>query len=560
MRARRRRLSVAGVLFVASLGCERTPTTTNTNGTAEPGGSPWFEDRTEGSGIDFLHTSGKQKRFWYPEILASGVLLLDYDGDGLLDVYLVQGGEIAAEGGDSPGNRLYRNLGDFRFQDVTESAGVGDRGYGMGGTVADYDGDGDTDIYVTNLGANVLYRNEGKGQFTDVTTDAGVGDANWSTSSVFFDADRDGDLDLYVVDYLRWSIATDVECFSGSGRRVYCNPNNFQASLPDVLYRNDGDGRFTDISAEAGIHQARGNGLGVVAGDFGGDDRIDLYVANDGMANQLWINQGGLKFVDEGLSSGTAFNAVGEAEAGMGIAATDVDHDGDLDLFVSHLREETNTFYLRDTDHFFEDFTNRTGLGPTSYEFTGFGLGIIDFDHDGLLDIYVANGRVNYWDPINDPNDIYAESNQLFRGVGVLKFDEVAPRGGTASPVIETSRAAAFGDLDNDGAVDVVVSNRDAKATVLHNTIGSRGHWVQLAIRDRGQYALHARVRIDAGGVSQWRRVERAYSYCGSNDPRVHCGLGSATTVDKVTVYWEDGSTSEFGPLEIDRAHVLQRN
>lgn len=558
---RARGVSAAAVLLVASFGCEeRTPTPTNRNGTPEPGGPPWFEDRTAASGIDFLHTSGK-KRFWYPEIFAGGVLLLDYDGDGLLDVYLVQGGEIAPEGGDSPGNRLYRNLGDFRFEDVTGSAGVGDRGYGMGGAIADYDGDGDPDIYVTNLGANVLYRNEGNGRFTDVTADAGVGDVNWSTSSLFFDADADGDLDLYVADYLRWSIATDVECYSGSGRRVYCNPNNFQASQPDALYRNDGNGRFTDISAAAGIHEARGNGLGVVAGDFGGDGRIDLYVANDGMANQLWINQGGLKFVDEGLSTGTAFNAVGEAEAGMGIAAADVDSDGDLDLFVSHLREETNTFYLRDTDRFFEDITNRTGLGSTSYEFTGFGLGIIDFDHDGLLDIYVANGRVNYWDPVNDPEDIYAESNQLFRGVGALRFAEVLPRGGTAGAIVETSRAAAFGDLDNDGAVDVVVGNRDAKATVLRNTAGSGGHWVQFAVLDRdGGYALHALVRIDAGGVPRWRRVERGYSYCASNDPRVHCGLGSATTVDAVTVYWNDGATSEFGPFEVDRVHVLRRN
>ena len=556
-----RSLSIAGALLAASLGCERTPTATKTNGAAELGGSLWFEDRTAGSGIDFLHTSGKQKRFWYPEIFTSGVLLLDYDGDGLLDVYLVQGGAIASEADDTPGNRLYRNLGGFRFQDVTESAGVGDKGYGMGAAAADYDGDGDADIYVTNLRANVLYRNEGNGQFTDVTTDAGVGDANWSTSSVFFDADRDGDLDLYVVDYLRWSLATDMECFSKSMRRVYCNPNNFEAPLPDILYRNDGGGRFTDVSVEAGIHRARGNGLGVVAGDFGGDDHIDLYVANDGMANQLWINQGDLKFVDDGLASGTAFNSIGKAEAGMGVAAADVDHDGDLDLFLSHLREETNTFYLREEADFFEDITNRTGLGASSYEFTGFGLGIIDFDHDGILDIYVANGRVNYWDPINDPEDIYAESNQLFRGVGKLKFEEVAPRGGTAKPIVETSRAAAFGDLDNDGAVDIVVANRNARATVLRNTAGSGSHWVQLSVRDReGSYALHAQVRIDAGGVSRWRRVERAYSYCASNDPRVHCGLGSATTVDRVTVYWGDGATSEFGPLEVDRAHVLQRN
>ena len=557
---RARGVSAAAVLLVVGLGCEeRKPTTTNRNETPEPGASPWFEDRTAASGIDFLHTSGK-KRFWYPEIFAGGVLLLDYDRDGLLDVYLVQGGEIAPEGGDSPGNRLYRNLGDFRFQDVTEAAGVGDRGYGMGAPLRTTTAT-ETPTSTSPTRANVLYRNEGNGRFTDVTADAGVGDVNWSTSSLFFDADADGDLDLYVADYLRWSIATDVECYSGSGRRVYCNPNNFQASQPDALYRNDGNGRFTDISAAAGIQEARGNGLGVVAGDFGGDGRIDLYVANDGMANQLWINQGGLKFVDEGLSTGTAFNAVGEAEAGMGIAAADVDSDGDLDLFVSHLREETNTFYLRDTDRFFEDITNRTGLGSTSYEFTGFGLGIIDFDHDGLLDIYVANGRVNYWDPVNDPEDIYAESNQLFRGVGALRFAEVQPRGGTARPIVETSRAAAFGDLDNDGAVDVVVGNRDAKATVLRNTIGSGGHWVQFAVRDRdGGYALHARVRIDAGGVPRWRRVERGYSYCASNDPRVHCGLGSATTVDAVTVYWNDGATSEFGPFEVDRVHVLQRN
>ena len=557
------RLSIVGALLIVSLDCSGTPPASDTEPAATPAdppvGSPWFADRDATSGIDFRHTFGEQMRFWYPEIFTGGVLVFDCDGDGLLDVYFVQGGEIAAAGEDPPGNRLYRNLGGFRFQDVTESADVGDRGYGMGGTVADYDGDGDVDIYVTNLEANVLYRNDGDGRFTDVTAEAGVGETNWSTSSVFFDADVDGDLDLYVVNYLRWSVANEVKCSSGSGRRVYCNPNNYQTPLPDVLYRNDGGGRFTDISVEAGIHRARGNGLGVVVGDFGGDDRVDVYVANDGMANQLWINRGDLRFVDDGLSSGTALNAFGQAEAGMGVAASDVDDDGDLDLLLAHLREETHTFYLREDD-FFDDITNTTGLGAMSYEFTGFGLAIIDFDHDGTLDIYVANGRVNYWDPVNDPADVYAEPNQLFRGVGLLKFEEVTPRGGTANPIVETSRAAAFGDLDNDGAVDVVVINRDARPTVLRNIVGSRGHWVQLAVRDReGRHALHARVRIDAGGRSRWRRVERGYSYCASNDPRVHCGLGSATAVDKVTVYWEDGTTSDFGRLEADRAHVLQR-
>ena len=520
-----------------------------------------YVDITAEAGIDFSHVNGASGRYYYVETYGSGAAFLDFDADGHQDLYVVNSGPLPgfAVEGEPTTNVLYRNDGTGSFQDVTAAAGVGDRSYGMGTCAGDIDNDGYVDLYVTNFGANVLYRNHGNGTFTDVTDDAGVGDERVGSSAAFADWDRDGDLDLYVANYAKFSVDTDQACFQGD-IQVYCDPEQYEGDS-GVFYRNDGTGGFADVTREVGGYTEAGRQLGVVFSDYDDDGDADLYVANDGMANQLWINRGGLKFVDEGLSSGTAFNAVGEAEAGMGIAATDVDSDGDLDLFVSHLREETNTFYLRDTDRFFEDITNRTGLGSTSYEFTGFGLGIIDFDHDGLLDIYVANGRINYWDPVNDPEDIYAESNQLFRGVGALKFEEVAPRGGTASPIVETSRAAAFGDLDNDGAVDIVVGNRDAKATVLRNTVGSLGHWVQLAIRDsEARYALHARVRIDAGGVSRWRRVQRAYSYCGSNDPRVHCGLGSATTVDKVTVYWEDGTTTEFGPLDIDRVHVLQRN
>ena len=293
----------------------------------------WFEEVAADAGLDFIHVRALETQFWFPEIMGGGAAWLDYDDDGDLDLYLVQGGQLERGGPAVPGNRLYRNRGDGTFDDVTEQAGVGDRGYGMGCACGDYDNDGDVDLYVTNVGPNVLYRNNGDGTFTDVTAQAGVGDPGWGTSCAFVDYDADGYLDLYVVNYLVWSADRELECLSGNGQRDYCMPNSYDTPAPDTLYRNNGRGGFEDVSVSAGIRAALGNGLGVTYGDFNRDGHLDIYVANDGMLNQLWVNTGDGRFTDQALIAGCALNMHGISEAGMGVSVVDVENDGDLDFF-----------------------------------------------------------------------------------------------------------------------------------------------------------------------------------------------------------------------------------
>jgi len=359
-------LQVAGFMHSGEVLSDSTPVNSL--------GGPWFEDVALQAGVDFVHQRASTTRYWLPEIMSGGAAWLDYDSDGDPDLYLVQGGTPGSDAG-GPGNVLLRNDGDGTFTDVSADSGTGDTRYGMGVAVGDYDGDGDPDLYVTNLGANVLYRNEGNGRFSDVTPAAGVGDTGWGTSAVFFDYDADGDLDLFVANYVKWSADREIECFGGANEQTYCHPNRYNGPSPDVLYRNEGDGRFTDVSWEAGIWRAYGNGLGVVSGDFNTDGLQDLYVANDGMPNQLWINQGAGQFRDEALLAGAAVNMTGAAEAGMGVAAVDLENDGDLDLFLTHLRGETNTLYRNDGKGMFEDTTTVSGLAGPSIAFTGFGLG-----------------------------------------------------------------------------------------------------------------------------------------------------------------------------------------
>jgi hypothetical protein len=525
---------------------------------SEPSG-PWFREVIAASGIDFRHTSGQSGRFWFPEAEIGGVGLLDYDEDGDLDVYFVQGGSLDPAASERPGNALYRNLGDGTFEDVTAAAGVGDTGYGMGCACADYDGDGDTDLYVTNLGPNVLYRNNGDGTFEDVTAEAGVGDASWGASATFLDYDGDGNLDLFVTNYVNWSPQTERNCYRREGQRDYCSPSVYNSPARDTLYRNNGDGSFSDVSVAANLAGAFGNGLGVATGDFDLDGRVDVYVANDAVPNQLWMNTGDGRFTDRAITSGCAVNVGGLAEAGMGVAAVDVDNDGDLDLFMSHLRDESNTFY-RNRDGFFDDVSAEIGLGGPSLAFTGFGLGFHDFDHDGRLDLYVANGRVRVVAPEHDPDDPYAEPNQLFRGRPDGTFEEVLPRGGTSEPHIATSRGAAFGDLDNDGDIDIVVINKDGAPHLLLNVASSSGGSITFRVLDRrGTDAIGAVVHLSAAGASQWRAVQPGSSYCSSNDPRIHYGLGSATTVEQVTVNWPDGSKESFGPFEVGGLHELRQ-
>ncbi len=517
----------------------------------------WFSNVLDGSGIDFVHSFGTQRQYLFPETLSGGVALFDFDGDGLLDVYLVQGGDLRRPR-PGQGNRLYRNLGAMRFEDVTESAGVGDEGYGIGCTAGDYDGDGRVDLYVNNLQANVLYKNLGGGRFEDVTRAAGVGHPGWSSSSAFFDYDGDGDLDLFVVNYLQWSLESDIECESETGERDYCDPNSYRQALPDVLYRNEGDGTFRDVSREAGIQKSFGNGLGVVCADLNGDGRIDVYVANDGMPNQLWINSGQGTFTDESLALGCSVNAEGKSEAGMGVAAVDVESDGDLDLFVVHVRDETNTFYLNN-GRWFEDATAAMGLARSSYEFTGFGMGFADFDHDGRLDLYVANGRVKRYAQPPRADDPYAEANLLFVPAGEpTRFQEKLPRGGTRKELVDTSRAAAFGDLDNDGDVDILVANAQGAPYLLRNDAGG-GAWAMFSVLDdAGRHALHAVLELRTANGILRRRVESAYSFAASNDPRVHVGLGDAEEVQEVLVHWPSGEREAFGPFASGALHEIR--
>ena len=438
----------AAILLCAALlsgGCadESSSGARDARGESEAG-DPWFEEVAAAWGIDFRHTSG-ERRWLFPEIMSGGVALFDFDGDGRLDVYLVQGGAIEG-GAAAPGNRLYRNLGQRRFEDVTDQAGVGDTGFGMGAAVGDFDADGDPDLYVTNLGRDVLYRNDGEGRFEDVSQSAGLIEEGWGTSAAWLDYDADGDLDLFVARYVEWSREKEAECFAASRakERDYCSPRIYDAPASDRLWRNDGAEGFVNVSAEVGIADLAANGLGVVWGDFDHDGRLDLYVANDATPNHLWLQTQAGRFEDQALLMGCALGGMGEAQAGMGVQAVDLEGDGDLDLLLAHLRGEPNTVYRWEGARFV-DGTASVGLGSGSRSFTGFGLGALDFDGDGVLDLYVANGHVLREDPLYLPEKPYAQPDQVWRGTAQGRFEEVFPRGGTLPERVESSRGRPLG-------------------------------------------------------------------------------------------------------------------
>ncbi len=545
-------------------GCARTePQTTPPDRPA----AAWFEEVAISRGLDFTHQSGHRERYLMPEIMCGGAALFDMDGDGDLDAYVVQAGYVVEPAEQQPPNQLFENLGDGTFKDVTAGSGADDRGYGMGVACGDYDNDGDVDLYVTNVGPNVLLRNDGHGRFTDVTGAAGVGDAGWGASAAFVDYDNDGDLDLYVCNYLRWSPETERHCRDPFGRPTYCSPNAYAAPAMDVLYRNEGSPgapAFTNVTKQAGIDAGFGNGLGVICGDFNADGWIDIFVANDGTADQLWLNQadpGAPGFVDIAVSSGCAFDHDGRAAAGMGVTAADIDDDGDLDLLVCNLSNESDSFFRND-GRFFTNGAPAAGLGAISRRYTRFGLAWIDFDNDGLLDLYEVNGRVSGMQSLHSVDD-FAEPNLLYRGVrGAAgpRFEELLPRGGTAEPLIATSRAAAFGDIDNDGGIDVLVVNRDERAHLLLNTAPRRGHWISFRVLDdNGRDAFGATLRFRMNDRQITRDVRAAYSYQASNDPRIHVGLGEASQVEGVVVQWVDGTREAFGDFPADQFVTLKR-
>jgi enediyne biosynthesis protein E4 len=543
------------------------------NGNPDVGGD-WFTDRAEESGLIFTHVNGMTGKFHYAEIIAPGAALFDYDGDGDLDVYLVQSGNLGGPGAGSAAQslkgRLFRNdltinpdgTRSVRFTDVTEASGIVARGYGMGVATGDFNNDGCIDLYLTNLGPNQLFRNNCDGTFTDVSRSSRTDDGSWSVSASFLDYDRDGWLDLFVGNYLDWRLASSMPCFSASGRPDYCSPNVFQPQ-PSRLYHNNRDGTFTDVTASSGIAREFGPALGVSTADFNGDGWIDLYVANDGQPNQLWINQHDGTFKNTGLLSGTALSAHGKPKAGMGVDAGDFDNDGDEDLFVTNLAGEGHDLYVNDGSGLFEDQSARSGLGPATRPYTGFGAAWFDVDNDGWLDMLIVNGAVQTIEAlrrVNDPFPLH-QRKLLLRNLGNGRFEDVSARGGGAFALSEVGRGAAFGDIDNDGAVDVLVANNNGKPRLLMNNIGSRNHWIGLRLvgKQTARDMLGARVGIvREDGSVLWRRARSDGSYASANDPRVVVGLGTSARAARVRVRWPDGTMEEWSAPAIDRYTTLK--
>ncbi len=540
-----------------------------------------FIDVTSKVGLKFVHFNGMSGEYYLPEVTGAGGAMFDYDGDGDLDLYLVQGTwldpqkklkhETVSESQSSRHrDRLYRNdlisdsgPGRLRFVDVTDESKILSVGYGMGVAAGDYDNDGDVDLYVTNVGSNSLFRNNGDGTFTEVTKAAGVDDSRWSTSAAFFDYDRDGWLDLFVVNYVDFQVSKSPRCYSRSSARDFCGPDAFQP-VSDVLFHNLGRDRFENVTSAAGIDRAYGAGLGVVASDFNGDGWLDLYVANDGDSNQLWMNGKNGTFTDEALLSGAAVNRTGTPEASMGVDAGDFDNDGDFDLFLTHLMQETNTLYVNQGLTLFEDRTIEAGLASPSVRYTAFGTGWIDYDNDGWLDLITLNGAVRILQKLALTGDPFplGQPNQLFRNLGHGGFQEISHRAGSVFQRLETSRGAVFGDIDNDGDTDLLVINANGRIRLLQNQQGNRNHWLRILLSPQSlrRDALGSRVEIRLpGGLKLMRIVRTDGGYCSSNDPRLLFGLGSARQVAEVRVYWLGGVMEVWKNLPIDRAILLQQ-
>ncbi len=542
--------------------------------------APLFEE-IRAAGLSFEHFNGMSGELYFPEMMGAGVALLDYDGDGDLDLYFVQGhmlgpGKTLADATFAPPagvltDRLFRNDTQrvdgetvWRFTDVTESAGINAAGYGMGVATGDFDNDGDPDLYVTNFGANQLWRNEGEGSFVEVTSEAGVDDPRWSVSAVFVDYDADGWLDLYVGNYVDFDYDTHKPCKSTTSALDYCSPQVFE-SEPDSLFRNLGDGRFEAVGAVSGVGSKPGASLGVVAADFDGDERVDLYVANDGMANFLWQNQGDGTFVDGAELAGAAVNMGGSAEASMGVSADDFDADGDLDLFMTHLNRETNTLYVNDGRGWFEDRTTSSGLGEASFAYTGFGTVWFDYNLDGWSDLFIANGAVTRIEEQVLADEPYPlkQANQLFRNIGGRSFVEVSNRGGDGIAALLVSRGAAAGDLDNDGDTDLVISNNSGPAQLLSNRLSEtrQDHdraWLGVRLAGLEALSLNARVALLNEAVElRWQRVHTDGSYASASDPRRIFPLADPRA--SILVRWADGQEERFEGLVAGKYHTLER-
>lgn len=535
-----------------------------------------FEDGTEASGLRaFTLVSGSADKHYIFEAMGGGVCLIDYDQDGLLDVYLVNGGTVESfrNGSDSGlRNALFRNQGDRTFRDVTQETGVAGNGsWGYGCSVADYDNDGWPDLYTTNYGPNILYRNLGNGRFEDATTTAGVGDPRWSTGSAWADFNGDGSLDLFVANYIeldRTNLpepgSTEFGTMAGGrgclheGVPVMCGPSGLPGA-GDTLFRNNSDGTFTDVSQEAGVSDTEEYyGLGAMWCDFDDDGRPDLYVANDTNPNYLYRNRGDGSFEETGFLSGVAVSAQGEEQSGMGVACGDYENKGEVAVYVTNFADDTNTLYRNEGGMNFLDTTFRAGLGPATIPYVGWGTFFFDVDNDGWLDLFVVNGHVYPQIDTSAGSQRYRQRSQLFHNLGTGRFQEVAKDGLGVPPAV--SRGAVWGDLDNDGALDIIITNLDEPPTLLWNRVRPKLNFLTLTLTgtESNRDAVGARVRLRTGSQWQLREVHSGDSYLGSHDPRLHFGLGKAAQVDEIQIRWPSGATSVLHDVRANQFITLR--
>jgi len=532
-----------------------------------PDGPIRFEEIAAKAGLNYVTANGNTENKNQPQTMVAGVALFDYDGDGYLDVYLVGGAAIPSLQKETPvyWNRLFHNNHDGTFTDVTEKAGLAGAGYGSGVAVGDYDNDGWPDLFLANVTGNQLFHNNGDGTFTEVTAKAGVGGAKldgkkmWSVGAGWFDYNNDGLLDLFVVNYCNWEVNKDPYCSAKEGTRGYCHPR-YYAPMHNTLYRNNGDGTFTDVSEEVGIAQYLGKGMSVTFADYDGDGYLDAFVANDTTQNFLFHNLKGKKFEEVGLTAGVGYTPYGVARSGMGADFRDVNNDGLPDIWHVAVEREKFPLYINDGKGSFDDRTTASGLGVTA-DMSGWGNGIVDFDNDGWKDLFVA--RSNVMDNINEikPERQYPEPNSAFRNMGNGKFEDVSSTAGPDFQLAAPHRGVAFGDLDNDGRVDMVVSVLNGPAKLFHNISENKNHWILLKLvgTKSNRMGIGAQIHITMeDGKSQWNEVTTAVGYASSSDSRVHFGLGKNERIKEVEIRWPSGIKQVLQDVSVDRILTIE--
>ncbi len=512
-----------------------------------------FVDVTENAGIMFEHTDGRSGLRLFNEFLGSGGGFFDYDNDGDLDIYLINGAFQIEKPHEKPQNVLYQNNGDGTFTDVTKKAGVGSIAYGTGATVGDYDNDGNLDLYLTNFGEDELYHNNGDGTFTNITKEAGVGNPHWGTSCAFADVDNDGYLDLYIANYAIYDPKNDEQC-KERGIHVYCGPHAYPA-VHDTLYRNNRDGGFIDISTLSRPKELDPmHGLGVTFGDYDNDGDMDLYVANDQDPNYLFQNNGKGIFFEVALISGVCYNDMGKEEAGMGTDFGDYNNDGQLDLTVSNYQTETNTLYNNLDRDFFSDETIPSGIAEVTHGYLGWGIKFFDYDNDGYQDIFVANGHLMDNISLLEKHVSYPQRNLLFRNLGDSTFEKVESQddGLTLNKV---SRGTAIGDYDNDGDLDILVTNCNQKPDLLQNLIGNKNNWIQIQLEGQksNRSGIGAKIKVVTGTHTQYREVQSGGSYLSFHDLRAHFGVGKVEEIDHIEILWPSGQIDTNTHLPVNQ-------